>query len=222
MMKLGLTPREQRLLLSGGLLALVVLWTYTTYIVQPLMREGAQLREDVVTAQDRLKLLEVTTAQEGALRGQYQQLNETVAALQRLLPDEKRLSEVIERLSDLASQSDVKIQTIFPQKSDAESNAEKAAALQKASTSSRPAGPIVYRDVVIQIDATAGFHQVGTFLGLMEAQSTPLQLTLLRVSSDPKVLKRQRVKMLIRAYFSPTAGDNPLRKAPAATQGVRP
>lgn len=221
-MKSTLTSREQKILVVGGLLALVVLWTYTTYIIRPLMREGAQLREDVVTARDRLKLLEVTTAQETTLREQHRQLNDTVAALQRLLPDEKRLSEVIERLSDLASQSDVKIQTIFPQKSDPEPGIEKTAALQKTTAASRPAGAIVYHDVVIQIDATAGFHQVGTFLSLMEGQSVPLQITLLKISSDPKVLKRQRVKMLIRAYFSPTAGDNPLGKMPAATQGALP
>ncbi|MBI4342165.1 MAG: type 4a pilus biogenesis protein PilO [Candidatus Omnitrophica bacterium] len=208
-MKMLLTPREQRLLLFGGGLAVVVLWTYTTYILQPLMREAAALGQDVTKARDELRTLEVATANETALREQHRQLNETVMSLQRLLPPEKELPAVIELLSDLASQSDVKIQTIFPQRP-APPSAEDLKELAQA-----PAEPVVYKDVVIQIDATAGFHQLGTFLSLVEAQHNPTQLATLKISSDPKLLKRQRIKLLIRSYFS--VGElAAARTAPAA------
>ena len=197
-MKLALTPREQRLLLVGGLLALAVFWTYTTYIIRPLMREVTQLGHDVAVAREQLRGLELAAAQEAVLSKEHQQLNETVMSLQRLLPDEKELSAVLELLSDLASQSDVKIQTIFPQRpSEAETATE-------PTESKSPVAPTVYSDVVIQIDATAGFHQLGTFLALVESQPNPMRVASLKITADQKFSKHQRIKMLIHSYFSAT------------------
>ena len=197
-MKWNLTSREQRLLLFGGVLAAVVVWTYTTAVVRPLMREVAASGQDVAKARDELKTLEIATANETKLREQHRQLNEMVMSLQRLLPPEKELPAIIELLSDLASQSDIKIQTIFPQRPVPPTTEE----LKEAAAA--PPEPLVYKDVVIQIDATAGFHQLGTFLSLVEAQHNPMQLSMLKIASDPKLFKRQRIKLLIRSYFSIT------------------
>lgn len=198
MMKVGgLTAREQKLLVAGGLLTALVLWLYIAYVVQPLLRESAGTGQDVSQARQDLKALEAATAHESTMREQHQQLNETVTSLQRLLPAERELPAVIELLSDLASQSDVKIQSIFPQRpapGDAAKPAEPLAA-----------GPLTYKDVVIQIDAMAGFHQLGTFLSLVEAQENPMQIATLKISSDSKVPRRQKVKLLIRSYFLASA-----------------
>lgn len=194
MMKVGgLTSREQKMLVAGGLLAALVLWLYIAYVVQPLLQENVGVGQDVSQARQDLKTLEAATAHETAMREQHQQLNETVTSLQRLLPAERELPAVIELLSDLASQSDVKIQSIFPQRS--------TPGEEKKPVEPNAAGPLTYKDVVIQIDAMTGFHQLGTFLSLVEAQENPMQIAALKITSDPKVPKRQKVKLLIRSYF---------------------
>lgn len=204
-MKLNLAAREQRSALLIGILGLVTLYIYAAYLVRPLQRRGRELGEQVSTARQRVGILERSTSNEAALREQYRQLEETVKFSRTRLPGEEELPAVIELLSDLAGRSQVKIQTIFPQRSLMPDPAAATAA--------------VYKDVLIQIDALAGYHQLGTFLGLVEAHAKPMRVASLRIATNPKEPKRQFVKLLIRAYFSGTT-DQAAEGRPGAGQAA--
>ena len=193
-MKVRLSAREQRLLAVIVVLGLGILWTYTTFIAGPLMRGVSELGKQVRAARDQLRALELATASEAALKEQYRALQESVASLRILLPAEKELNQVIELLSDLAGQSQVKIQSVFPQR---------PAAAQDADASKKPDSEAqAYKDVIIQIDALAGYHQLGTFLSLVESTGKPMQISSLHISTDPKEPKRLHIKLLIQAYFA--------------------
>ena len=192
MMRWGLSAREQRILLAGCVLAVAILWLYVTYIVRPLMQEAAELSRQVRSAKEELKTLEMATANEAALREQHRQVQETVASLRKMLPAEEELPAVIEHLSDLANQSQLKIQTIFPQRS----------AEETSGPAGGPSPPSVYKDVLIQIDALGGYHQLGMFLSLVESGEKPMELSTLKISGDPKESKRHRIKLLVRSYFA--------------------
>jgi Tfp pilus assembly protein PilO len=193
MMKIRLSPREQRTLLLVVGLGAVIFWVYSSVIVGPLGRERRAVREQVRSARLELKTLEAATANEAALREQQQKLQETVASLRELLPAEEELPAVIELLSDLASQSQVKIQTIFPQRplQDAVGGKSKTAP-----------EPLVYKDILVQIDALAGFHQLGTFLSLVESGEKPMQVSSLKISVDPRDSRRHHIKLLVQSYFA--------------------
>ena len=181
-----------------GLLAVGILWVYASLIAGPLLKEVGWRRQRVRDARQELRMLEAATANEAALREQHRQLQEDVAALRDFLPDEEELPQLIELLSDLASQSQVKIQTIFPQRSPEGS----------ATDPDADRGPTVYNDVLIQIDAITGFHQLGVFLSLVEARDKPMQVSFLRISGHPRETRRMKVKLLIQAFFSAKeAGD---------------
>ena len=202
-MKSGLTQREQQTLLLGGLLALVVLYIYSAYVLSPLLRESKRLGEQVMADTQKLQLLELTAANEGALREQHRQLQETVAALRAMLPSEQQLPAVIERLSDLAGQAGVKIQTIFPQRPGEGEDVPPG----QAPKAHAPTGPVVYKDVMVQIDAVAGFHQLGAFLGMVESGEEPMQVSSLKIQADPKGVKRPQIRLVIRTFFSTEAGS---------------
>ncbi len=189
-----LSAREQKTLAIVGLLGVGILWMYLAFIVGPLAGEAGSLARQIRETRDDLQMLEVTTANEAALREQERQLQESVTSLRELLPDEEELPQVIELLSDLASQSQVKIQTIFPQRG------ERGAA--DGSEEGEDLGPSVYKDVVIQIEAVTGFHQLGTFLNLIESGDKPMQVSYLRIAKDPKQATRIKVKLLIQAFFA--------------------
>ena len=203
-MKLRLSPREQRTLLIVVGLGIVILWMYVAAIVRPLMREVGQLTQQVREAREQLKLLEVATSNEDALREQHRQLEETVLILRKLLPGEEELPAVIELVSDMASQAQVKIQTIFPQRPVAEAAGDKTD--KDENRDAGPKQPEVYKNVLIQIDALASFHQLGTFLSLVEQGDKPMQIANLRLIQDPKEMKRLRIKLLLQSYFAPSEG----------------
>ncbi len=200
-MKLGSGgPREQRTIALVVVLGIGILWVYFNYVVAPLGRSSSSLASELRKAREQLKSLENATSNETTLRTQYEEVNQSVASLRKLMPMETELPSVIESLSDLAGQSQLKIQTIFPLKG-LESQVDLALV-----NSGRPSESAVYKEVLIQIDALAGFHQLGTFLSLVEADQKPMRLASLRISQSPKESKRQTVKLMIKAYFSTAAG----------------
>ena len=196
-MKLGLSPRALRTVLIGGVLGLLVIWMYLAMILKPLWREAASLGQQVLTARQQLAALQQAMTNEAGLREQHRRLQETVLSLRSDLPSEEGLPAVIEFLSGLASQTQVKIQSIFPQRPieppDGRLMGEKAEG---------SAGLMVYKEIPIQIEAQASFHQLGTFLALVEASDKPMQVSTLRISGNPKEPRWHNVNLSIVAYFA--------------------
>jgi Tfp pilus assembly protein PilO len=133
--------------------------------------------------------------------------------MQQLLPSEEELPAVIESLSDLAGQSQVKIQTIFPQRTDADGAGRKDKEKERGGGAGLKQ-PDIYKEVIIQIDALAGFHQLGTFLSRIEQAEKPMRVASLRITQDPKEMKRQRVKLLLQSYFTPGAASDAQPRGP--------
>jgi len=192
MKKLTLSKRERKVIALVGTLTLVIGYVYVALILGPLGREMASLGQRVRSARQQVRALEAVVVNEPALRAQYAQWDEKVSVLRSLLPPRDEESVILERLSNLARQTQVKIQAIFPQRSKDE----------QAGKPSSNAEPAVYEDVLIQIDASAGYHQLGAFLGLVESEGSPMRVSSLRIVANPKEFKRHNVKLLIRAYFS--------------------
>jgi len=188
-------------MLLGGGVALLVLWVYSAYIVGPMVGEVGRLGTSVREARVQLAALEQATANESALRESHRQLDETVVSLRRLLPPEEELPSVIEFFSDLARQTQVKIQSIFPQRP----IAEQASAQEKGNTKT-PATPVVYKEIPIQIDAQATYHQLGTLLSLVESGERPMDISTLRIAGNPKEPRWHIINMVILTYFAVKEG----------------
>ena len=215
-MKPGGSLKPQQMFAVIAVLAVVILWVYARYIVAPLMHEAKALDDQVRTGREQLKALEAATANEASLRQQHQELNQTVSSLRNLLPGEEELSTAIERLSELASQAQVKIQTIFPQRALGEQDV--MAGAPKEGTASLP---VVYKTIPIQIDAVAGYHQLGTFLSLVELGDKPMRVASLRISANPREPKRHLVKLLIMSYFATQKGEEREKSPLASAAGAR-
>ena len=188
-----LSPRDQRTVLIVSGLAVGTLWLYAAFIVGPLMREVGKLRRQVSEARAELQALELSTARVAELRTQHLRLDRAVALLHRFLPSEEELPQVIELISGFASQSQVKIQRIAPIRT---TDATETAA--PGATPDEP--PVVYKSVPIKVDALSGFHQLGTFLSLVETSGKPMEISSLRIWTDPRELKRVNTTLIIRSF----------------------
>ena len=208
--KSGLPKREQQAILIIGVLGVGVLWLYFAYIVGPLNRASGQLNRQIQDGKGRLQILEAVASREGQLKTQHQQLSRTVGELRQLLPAEGDVSTIIQQLTGLANQAQVKILTISPQRvQEAEPEAP------RGRTTAPVAEPAkVYEDVFIAIDALAGYHQLGMFLSLVEAGEKPMRIASLKVSTNPKELRRANIKLLISTYL--TKANAPPTKRPAS------
>ena len=199
-MKWTLAKREHRMILIAGCLTLGIGWVYAAYVVGPLIRNGAQLKGQVLAARQKFTTLQAALGNEASVRQQYRQAQEKVKALRSFLPTQGELSAVIGRLSDLASQTQVSIQSIFPQRPVGDEASRTDAGAGKGKSAA--AQPAVYEEVVIQINALAGYHQLGAFLSLVESGKQPIRLANLHLSPDPRDTQRHHVDVLVRSYFA--------------------
>ncbi len=191
-MKVRLSRREQRTIAVLVVLAIPILWLYGIFLLgmgRELVGIELRLRE----AKDQLRGLQAVTNNEASLKEQERQVTQSVLSLRGLLPGEEDLPAAIERLSDLANQTQVKIQTIYPQR---------PVTADQTAKGKVKAGPVVYKEIPIQIDAVAGYHQLGAFLSLVESGKRPMRVGNLRISGNPRDPKRHVVKLLIRSYFA--------------------
>lgn len=202
-----LSKREQKTVLLVGMLGIFILYVYVQYVLFPLSRQAKAVGSQVRQVREQLRMIEMVLTNEEQVRHQHDELERTVTSLRSLLPPEERLSAVIERLSDIASQTQVKIQTIFPQREAAED--ELAAALKPANSK-----PPVYKMTPIQIDALAGFHELGAFLSLVETGTSPMEISSLRISSNANQIRRHQVKLVLNVFFA-TADPSTARSAAA-------
>lgn len=180
-----------------SMLAVTGIYVYVQYYFVPTSQKLSNLQAQLRQSRDKLKSLEAITANEALLQAQYKQVEQAVALLRKSLPGESELPAVMEVLSNLASKSNVKIQTIFPERSSIAVN--KALSLD----------PSVYKEVPIQIDAIAGFHQLATFLNQVETGDKPMQMVSMRISSNPKDPRKHQINLLLKAYFSIAAEQIP-------------
>ncbi len=192
-MKTKFLSDSVRGILLAGLLVITGLYIYVEYYFVPTSQKLSSLEVQLRTARDNLKSLEAATANEAVLQAQYKQVEQAVASLRKALPKDSELPAVMEVLSTLASESNVKIQTIFPER--------QSVVVSKVA---EIADPAVYREIPIQIDAVAGFHQLATFLNQVEVGDKPMQVLSMRITANPKDSKRHQINLLFKAYFSVT------------------
>lgn len=204
------SKRELKTLLLISLLAAIILGVYYSVGLKPLLQEASRLGQQVHTVHLKLQHVEQAIVREPQLRQEFSQLSEMIQSLSTSLPSEEELPSVIALLTDLASQTGVKIQTIFPQRSFE----------SRTPGSDQPTKPPeLYKEVPIQIDALAGFHQLGSFLSLVESGTQPIQLRSLRISGNPKEPRRHNTKLVLIAYFAAPGATSASGPIPSTTQG---
>ena len=186
--------RDQHMLVLVGGAALLGLGVYYAALVAPLWRSIQAQRESIRSARTLLQNTEQAIAHEPQLRTQLEQLTLDMKALHEAMPAEETLPAVIERLSEMANQAGVKIQTVFPQRTISDS--------RESSSAPHAATSNLYKEIPIQIDALSGYHQLGVFLSSIERYTQPMRLKNLRITSNAKESKRHNVKMVVVAYFA--------------------
>ncbi len=211
-MKHRLSSREQQTLLLAGGLTVLFLWIYTAYWVGPLLKKMSAFGQQVKEAEGQIDILQRNTTSLAALKEEYRRVNGAVSSFRESLPDLEELPAVIELLSNLASQTDVKIQTIFPQRPAIEGKEGKGGKERKelknsgndaSGTQAEEASkPAVYAEIPIQVDALAGYHQLGNFLSLAEFGEHMIQVSSLQISENPKNPRSHFVKVIIQSYFA--------------------
>ena len=199
-MKLSFSPREQRTLLMLVGLAAITGWAYFLGVVRPLKAEVQKAKQSIQRSLGHLQELEIAAGNVPQLKAQLAQREQALNTLKSQLPPESDVATLVATLTTLADQAQVKIENISPE-----------VLKEPREEKTNPKAPGIkneYQTAIIQVEGTAGFHQLGTFLNLVEGLNKPIQLGSLQIIDNVKNPKKHRVKLLLRAYVALSEGSS--------------
>ena len=199
-MKINLTKPKQRMILLVGVFGVLGAFVYFRLLLIPRIGQASMLGKEIRAAQDQLRSLDQVLVNEDRVREQHARMLEVVASRRAHLPSEDELPSMIQRLSDLATRAQVKIQTIFPQISFTEEDLVELLA-------EGGAVQLPYRTIPIQIDGLGGYHEIGTFLSLVETESTPMEIESFQILANPKEFRRHNMRLVLNVFFAAGEAD---------------
>ena len=204
--------KDNRVPAALGIGGVLFLWMYFAYMIRPLLASASTIEQKIRSGDTELQRVQQALAQEPKLQREQEDLTESMRALRTVMPAEQELASVIEQISGMATRAGVKIQTIFPQRS-LESFKVVAGLDEKRSQRSK-----LFKEIPIQINALAGYHQLGAFLSRVEQGKQPMYLKSLRITTNPKELRRHTIEVVIIAYFAAAEA----KSTAGATQTAKP
>ncbi len=173
--------RDQKKLIIASAVILIILGVDLLFVLQPQMRKLAELKPKIVKLKNELDTLNLNSKRMQRGRGV-----DTGEKLKELLSP-GQIPWIIKEISQLASKQHVTISQIKP--------------LQKTSVAKTNN---VQHDILvwIDLDMSAGYHELGNFLTDLENHPILLQVEELKIKRDNENLYKHDVALILRTFIS--------------------
>ena len=188
MSKIDLTKlsKEKSQLLTLSFLAIVIILAgYFYFFLTPkinalgkFLAQRSALKEKIAAAD---KLIDNTDK----FKREIAVLKEQVGQYETRLPAKKEIASILNQLSGLASQEQIKIVGI------------KELELEKPKDDDEE---LAYDEIPIQIDMKSGYHQLARFINQIERSDRLMKIESLKISSDPQDLSKHAVRVIVSAF----------------------
>lgn len=194
-----LTPQQQKQLLTGFGSAVAVLALYLLALVWPMAHRLQIILPEMTRVARELKGMEGSVGHQAQVAQQAAALQEQLRRVQQQFLLEGEVSTTaLEKLSNFANASGMKIDVMQPMKPEA-----------------LPADAVRhYLEVPIWVDAKGSYHQLGSFLDKIEHDPQLIQVRRLEINGNPTELRRHNIRLVLLASV--------LHEAAAGATGVAP
>jgi Tfp pilus assembly protein PilO len=182
----GKAPR-QRQLISGFLgVAGFILWISLFFV--PQQRLGRQIRSEVrrlkqQIAQTRQEFAQLPALEAELARWMVQYRMPTVVP-----PLEEQLPELLGTIAQAARSAQVRLLSIKPE----------------GEMRQLTPGPTGYLELPVQVETSAGYHQVGRFIDALENSDSLLRVEELGIRADPVDIWHHQVSFVLAVYLLPS------------------
>jgi len=173
-------PKKMAIVIIAA--ALVVLFAYINLLLKPqvagLFRTMAQARK--VSAE--LKGAKADIARIDQMKANIALYDAKVGRYEKVLPTEEGIPTLLESLSEMARNSNMKIVGIVP---------GSESTIQRGQT---------YHEIPIMVAAKSGYHELGRFFGALENSDRFMKIADLQIKASPATPKKHDIDLLILTY----------------------
>lgn len=185
------------LLTVSAVLAAAALYIYFVFV--PQVMGVFKLSGNVGKMKSELKSARVVIADFERLNNNLKERGQKVESYEKKLPAEQEIPVLLENLSNMAKDSDIKIVGIVP-----------AMSYFKVDLSANQ-NPI-YREIPILITAKSGYHELGSFLNSLENADRFTKVVDIGIKANRTSPKKHDVELMICTYIL-LLENNPSTKA---------
>lgn len=173
---------------SAGVVLILLIYFFSFF--RPTFSSFRKVNAQINKLKSELKIAKVDIANIENLRKQFNSMKEKMDYIKLKFPKEAEIPSLLEALSTIAKESQVKIAEIKP---------EKETTLKGVSAKLKPESKF-YSEIPISINANCGYHQLGTFINRLEWLERFMKITDIQIEGDASSPKSHDVKLLVSIF----------------------
>lgn len=162
--------------------ALVAVLFYFNFILKPQVLQAASLVMNMNKMRADLKKAESDIAEIPKFKNDIRTYEDKVAYYEKMLPAEREIPSLLQSLSEMAKNSNVKIIGITPTVMEGEKGT-------------------IYQELPILISAKSGYHELGRFLSSLENSERFIKVADISIRSNSANPKKHDVESLVVTYI---------------------
>jgi len=178
---------KQKVYILIAIFGVVGLALYYNFLLKPQFLGFIAKNKEFRIVRNRVKSEEIIVANEAGIKKQQGNLKKQAEYLEKRLPDQVQISSILEDFSNVAESSGVKILKIKPLEPPVVSSKQKVT-------------KELYSEAPILIEARAGYHQLGAFIGKIENMDRFIKVTDIDIAGIDKDPRRHDIKIRIVTY----------------------
>ncbi len=181
--------KKNEILALTALIGAIILVGYFLLFLNPMLSKLSDLSRKVSKLQSDLNIADLSIGGMPKLEKEIMELKSKAMDYINKLPKEEELPALLENLSTMAQNTDIKITKISPIKD------------TEAATDPKTAKSIIYQEKGISINAQCGYHQLGTFISEMEDAERFMEIFDITVESVKTTPKRHNVQLIVKTFI---------------------
>lgn len=166
----------------------IVFVGYYFLFLSPVISRFLSVFRKVATVQSKLNEAELSINRMPKIKEEIEELRNKADFYSNKLPKEEEFPVVLESLSDMAKNADVKITKILPVKS--------STTFSEGNIQSD-----IYDQKEISIDAQCGYHQLGEFIAELENAERFMEVSDIKIETGKANPKRHNVQLTVKTFI---------------------
>lgn len=205
-LNLSKSEMEKMVLMGIGVVVFVLL--LLQFVTIPSIRRLGELNKEIIKLRENLKKSETLIAGKPQMDNRMAVLQQKLKDYKSALPPYSDMPNILQNISDIASESKIKITKIEPLKAEQQQTGaavnppSPASALAKPQEKAVPSKTeLLYAEMPIKIEAKGGYHALGRFINDIENAKNIMAIGDLEISSNSDDMYNHNVRLLIIAYI---------------------
>jgi len=164
--------------------ALIVLAVYFNFLIKPQVVGIAGVMGKLHKANSDLKTAETDIARINKMKESIAAYNEKVGKYEKLLPTKEGVPAILESLSEMAKNANMRIVGIIP--------------IERKSSNPKDR---VYQEMPIAISAKGGYHELGRFMSSLENSDRFMKIADIQIRYNNSTPRKQDIELLAVTYI---------------------